>query len=85
MWEHCLKGLETDPTSLWPRVRLGGQTPADRALSRARHDVSLSHPKVALIDLQYHDVNRSRGLFYKLQQRDVIDRTCTDEAIDRGA
>ena len=27
----------------------------------------LTHPKVALIDLQYHDVNRERGLFYKMQ------------------
>jgi proteasome accessory factor A len=48
---------------------------------RARHDVSLSHPKVAMIDLMYHDVDRSRGLFYKLQKRDEMDRTCTDEAI----
>ncbi len=48
---------------------------------RARHDVSLSHPKVAMIDLMYHDVDRSRGLFYKLQQRDEMERTCTDDAI----
>ena len=34
-----------------------------------------------MIDLMYHDVDRSRGLFYKLQQRDEMDRTCTDEAI----
>ena len=50
MWEHCLKGLEADPTSLWrecdwvAKYRLVEQM-------RARHDVSLSHPKVAMIDL----------------------------------
>ena len=34
-----------------------------------------------MIDLMYHDVDRSRGLFYKLQQRDEMERTCTDDAI----
>ena len=28
---------------------------------RDKHDLPLSHPRVALIDLQYHDVNRDRG------------------------
>ena len=46
-----------------------------------RHDIPLSHPKVAMVDLMYHDVDRQRGLFYKLQQRDEVERTCTDEAI----
>ena len=39
----------------------------------------LAHPKVALIDLQYHDVDRSRGLYYQLQQHDQVDRICTDD------
>ena len=37
---------------------------------------------MALIDLQYHDINRERGLFYKLQDRGMVDRVTTDEAID---
>jgi proteasome accessory factor A len=39
---------------------------------------------VALIDLQYHDVNRDRGLFYKMQSAGLVERICTDEAIDRA-
>jgi proteasome accessory factor A len=80
MWEHCLKGLEADPTSLWrecdwvAKYRLVEQM-------RARHDVPLSHPKVAMVDLMYHDVDRTRGLYYKLQNRDQVERTCTDDAI----
>src|SRR6202522_3037668 len=80
MWQHCLKGLEADPTSLWracdwvAKYRLVEQM-------RARHDVPLSHPKVAMIDLMYHDVDRTRGLYYKLQTRDQVERTCTDDAI----
>ena len=51
---------------------------------RSRHDVPLSHPKVAMIDLMYHDVDRNRGLYYKLQRRDQVDRTCTDGTIFGG-
>ena len=42
----------------------------------------LTHPKVALIDLQYHDVSRERGLFYKMQARGLVERTCRDEDIE---
>jgi proteasome accessory factor A len=81
MWEHCLTGLEHDPWSL--------DRECDWVIKhhlidryRAKHGVPLTHPKVALIDLQYHDVNRERGLFYKMQSAGLVDRTCTDEAID---
>jgi proteasome accessory factor A len=80
MWEHCLKGLESDPLTLsrecdWvAKYRLVEEV-------RARHQLPLAHPKVAMVDLMYHDVDRSRGLFYKLQDRDHVERTCTDADI----
>jgi proteasome accessory factor A len=37
-----------------------------------------------MVDLMYHDVDRTRGLYYKLQNRDQIERTCTDEAINEA-
>ena len=49
---------------------------------REKHDLPLNHPKVALLDLQYHDISRDRGLFYKLQNRGLVERVCTDEEID---
>ena len=48
---------------------------------RQREGVPLTHPKVALMDLQYHDVSRERGLFYKMQNRGLVERTCTEDAI----
>ena len=80
MWEHCLKGLESDPLTLWrecdwvAKYRLIEQV-------RERHQLPLAHPKVAMVDLMYHDVDRSRGLFYKLQRRDQMDRISTDADI----
>jgi proteasome accessory factor A len=34
-----------------------------------------------MVDLMYHDVDRSRGIFYKLQRRDHVDRVTTDADI----
>ena len=46
-----------------------------------RYSLELSDPKIALLDLQYHDVDRARGLFYLMQQSGLVDRVCSDEDI----
>jgi proteasome accessory factor A len=81
MWEHCLTAIEKDPLTL--------DRECDWVIKhkliegfRERHGVPLTHPKVALLDLQYHDVSRERGLFYRMQERGMVDRVCTDEAIE---
>jgi proteasome accessory factor A len=48
----------------------------------AKHDLPLGSPRIALLDLAYHDVNRDRGLFYLLERADAVDRVVTDEAIE---
>ncbi len=45
---------------------------------RAAHDLSLSAPQVAQVDLAYHDINRSRGLYYQLQRGGAVERTARD-------
>jgi proteasome accessory factor A len=49
---------------------------------RSRRDLPLSHPRIAMLDLQYHDVNTERGLYYLLQRRGRTDRIVTDNEID---
>jgi len=39
---------------------------------------------VSLLDLQYHDVNRDRGLFYKMQRRGMVERICDDTEINEA-
>ena len=85
MWEHVVTQLESDPLKL------------DRELDwvikhnlieayRAKHALPLGHPRVALIDLQYHDIRRESGVFYRLQNRGMVERTLEDsemfDAID---
>jgi proteasome accessory factor A len=51
---------------------------------RAKHGLPLSHPKVALMDLAYHEVNRERGLYYLLERRGLMDRVSNDRDIQRA-
>jgi proteasome accessory factor A len=81
MWEHALTSIEKDPLSLDSEVDWVIKYHLIEAY-RQRHDLPLTHPKVALLDLQYHDVNRERGLFYRMQDRGLVERMCTDEDIN---
>jgi proteasome accessory factor A len=48
---------------------------------RAKHDLPLASPRVAQLDLAYHDISRTRGLYYLLQQRHAVERIVSDLAI----
>ncbi len=80
MWEHLLTQLERDPMGLdrevdWVIKR--------RLLDRfqERHQTTLSDPRLAMIDLSYHDVNPERGLYHLLERRGLVERVVTDEQI----
>lgn len=49
-----------------------------------KNGIPLSHPKAALIDLAYHDVNRERGLYYLLERAGKVDRAVSNARIQRG-
>jgi proteasome accessory factor A len=48
---------------------------------RTKHGLSLSSPRVAQLDLAYHDVNRDRGLYYLLERKGAVRRVTSDLAI----
>ncbi len=48
---------------------------------RNKYDLPLSSPRVAQLDLAYHDVHRGRGLYYLLERRGSVDRVARDLAI----
>ena len=45
---------------------------------RAVHHLPLSAPRVAQLDLAYHDLRRGRGLYYLLERRGAVDRVTRD-------
>ncbi|MBH5334051.1 Pup--protein ligase [Streptomyces pactum] len=51
---------------------------------RAKHNITMSHPRIAQIDLAYHDIHRRRGLYYLLEKRGQAARVCHDVKIFEG-
>jgi proteasome accessory factor A len=83
MWEQALTTIEHDP--------LGQDREADWVMKyklieayRERHGLELTDAKVSLLDLQYHDINRTRGVFYRMQERGLVERICDDREIDEA-
>ena len=83
MWQHCMEGIERDPLSLDRECDWVIKHQLVEAY-RERHQLPLGHPKIALLDLQYHDVSRERGVFYRLQDRGAVERIVTDSAIEEA-
>ncbi|NMO92846.1 Pup--protein ligase [Actinomycetospora sp. TBRC 11914] len=49
---------------------------------RSRSDLGLSSPRIAQLDLAYHDIRRGRGVFDLLQRKDLVDRVTDDGEIE---
>jgi len=80
MWAETIDQLWKDPMALVDRC----DWVAKRHLIeqyRTTRGLELSNPKLAMIDLLYHDVDRSRGLYYRLQHAGQMQRTTTDADI----
>ncbi|WP_298335521.1 Pup--protein ligase [Ferrimicrobium sp.] len=85
MWGEALEALRTDPMKLDGRV---DWVTKYRLIEeyRSRHDLPLSHPQVSLVDLQYHDINRNRSVYYKLVEHgrtvELVDEARIKRAVD---
>jgi len=83
LWERGLRAVSTQNLSLVDRE-------IDWAIKhrlveryRAKHDLPLSSPRVARLDLAYHDIHRDRGLHYLMARRGLVDRvTCDIEVFE---
>ena len=81
MWEHVMTHLENDPLKLSTEVDWVIKYHMIEAY-RKRHDLPLTHPRIALLDLSYHDVTRARSLYYLLERRGRLQRTVRDSEIE---
>ena len=71
-WEDVLTGLETDPMTLAGKLDWVAKLQLLDAY-RERHGLSWSDPKLAAMDLQYHDVRPGRSLFARLPMETLVD------------
>jgi proteasome accessory factor A len=79
-WERVLTSLERDP------MELDGVLDWVTKLAvlegfRARDDLEWRDPKLALIDLQYHDVRPERSLYERLVRAGRIERVLDEPAV----
>ncbi|HSZ31413.1 MAG TPA: Pup--protein ligase [Pseudonocardiaceae bacterium] len=82
LWDRTLGAVEQQDLSLIDRE-------IDWAIKhrlveryRAKHRMDLSNPRIAQLDLAYHDIRRGRGLFDLLQRKALVDRVTDDGEIE---
>jgi proteasome accessory factor A len=80
LWHEVIEQYRTDPMGLADRVDWIAKLQIIER-ERERRGLELSDPKIALIDLLYHDTNYERGLYYRRQARGHFRRAVTDEDI----
>lgn len=80
-WEECLASLEAeDLDALDTKIDWVVKWRLIDAYKN-KHGIGLGHPKLALMDLAYHDVSRERGLYYMLEKRGLAERYVTEDEI----
>ncbi|MFP5282257.1 MAG: Pup--protein ligase, partial [Actinomycetes bacterium] len=84
LWERTLRAVAEDKLALV-------DTEIDwaikyRLLERysIKHRLSLADPRIAQLDLAYHDIRRARGLFLLLEARGMAARVTRDPSIFRA-
>jgi len=82
-WRQALEGLESDPFSLSDRLDWVAKLRVIESYRESR-GLDWKDSKVAMIDLQYHDIREDRGIYWKLEQSGAIKRMVGDETI-KGA
>jgi proteasome accessory factor A len=81
MWEDVMSDLSDDPMKLDRKI--------DWVIKKRlidnyceRHGYSLESPEVQMLDLRYHDIHNTRGVYNTMRRRGAVDTLLTDDQID---
>lgn len=80
MWLHVIETISNDPMKLDREVDWVMKLRLIEAYQE-RHGVQLNDPRLAALDLQYHDIDQNRSIFYRMQRSGLCERITTDDAI----
>ncbi|HLR96616.1 MAG TPA: Pup--protein ligase [Jiangellaceae bacterium] len=84
LWERTIKAVESGDLSLVEREIDWVIKHRMIERYRAKHDLSWTHPRIAQLDLAYHDIRRARGLYYLLERAGSVGRVTHDPAVFRA-
>ena len=79
-WEYVLDALADNPFQLHRQL---DWVIKQHLLTNycKKHQCGWDHPRVAMVDLQYHDIRPDKSLYYVLQRQDRVDRLLSDSEI----
>jgi proteasome accessory factor A len=84
LWERTLKAVESQDFDIVDRE-------IDWVIKRKlvnrymdKHNLELSSPRIAQIDLAYHDIKRDRGLYFLLERNGAVATVVTDAQISHA-
>lgn len=80
MWEHCISTIENDPLKLEREVDWVIKHNLMSAYCE-KHGIDIGDARLQMIDFQYHDIVRDRGLFHRLVDREMVEVLCREEDI----
>ena len=72
MWRYCIEAMENDPLKLTREIDWVIKYNLIESY-RARHGLAMSDARIQLLDLQYHDIRRDRGVFQVLEHRGEVE------------
>lgn len=81
MWEHCVSTIENDPLKLEREVDWVIKHNLMSAYCE-KHGVDIGDARLQMIDFQYHDIVRDRGLFHRLVDREMVEVICREDDIE---
>ncbi|MFQ5456247.1 MAG: Pup--protein ligase [Nitrospirota bacterium] len=82
-WEYVLDKLEEEPMELSNEIDWIIKKELIESYMQKK-SCGLDDSRVAMIDLQYHDVSTDRGLYYLLENKDLVEKIVKERDIQRA-
>ena len=82
-WERTLDDLESDPMQLSDRLDWVAKKWLLDAF-RESENLTWNDPWLQSLDLEYHNIDPNRGLYFDLEQQGRMQRVLTDDQIERA-
>jgi proteasome accessory factor A len=84
-WEYVLTKLEEDPMQLHREIDWVIKLHLLQAYGeRTNLSPDASGDRMLMLDLQYHDIRREKGLYFLLERKGKVRRLVTDEQIEKA-
>ncbi|MEC4679940.1 MAG: proteasome accessory factor PafA2 family protein, partial [Nitrospirota bacterium] len=82
-WESVLEALDRDPSKLDGEIDWVAKYALIESYMDRKH-CSWQDPRIAMMDLQYHDIRPSKGLYFTLERAGKVERLTHTEEIQRA-